>query len=59
MLHSELILLVKEMREAQKRWFGGDKTQTQLSKCKSLEAKVDAAIAENEAKLGRQIGMFG
>ncbi len=46
--------LVDQMRTEQCRYFGGDHSQTQLVKCKELEAKVDAVTREHLGKLAKQ-----
>lgn len=54
----EFYNLVAQLRDEQKRWYAGHKTQTQLVLCKRLEAKVDEALAERKMAVGNQAKLF-
>lgn len=51
---SEFAKLVQEMRDAQKLFFGGLRTQTHLQKCQNIEQKVDSELLLIKSKQGTQ-----
>lgn len=51
---TEFAALVQEMRDAQKLFFGGLRTQTHFTKCQNIEKKVDSALLLIKGKQGTQ-----
>lgn len=44
----DIVRTVKSMREAQRAWFGGDKSSVRLTQARTLERRVDALIRQTD-----------